>query len=78
MNQSILLNDDFAFDSSKQVWLISGFVAGELIRVYVKPDLLPKDFKPSQGFLFELEESISDFLVDNEPNQNGELWLTEL
>ncbi len=78
MNQNILLNDDFAFDSSKQAWCISGFVAGELISVYIKPNLLPQGFEPSQGFLFELEENIADCLADNEPNQNGELWLTEL
>jgi len=64
MNQSILFNDDLAYDHTQKLWRFSGLVSGQSVVIEVTSDVLPDSISTSDKLDWEL--TVEDWLADNE------------
>lgn len=71
MNQAILFNDDHQYDSNKGCWVFTGLQSGQLLTIYMSSRL--KDI--TQEDKFEWEEAVEDWLKENEPDQDNNIYL---
>lgn len=69
MNQSILFNDDLAFDQSINAWTFTGLVAGELIKIIIQSSVEPYQEALPEGKKLDWEMDVEEWLEDNEPEQ---------
>ena len=74
MNQSILFNDDLAFDKATNAWKMTGLMSGELLVIYYYSAKLTQTTAVDSGIRFDLEEAIEVWLENNEP-ENGEIHI---
>ena len=70
MNQSILFNDDLAFNTDKACWHMSGMVAGQLVTIYFHSYSLSKLDEISNCTRYDLEEIAEMWFEDNELESN--------
>ncbi|REL33893.1 hypothetical protein [Thalassotalea euphylliae] len=70
MNQSILFNDDLAFNADKGCWQMSGMVAGQLVTIYFHSYSLSKLDEISHCTRYDLEEIAEMWFEDNELESN--------
>ncbi|MFD2165831.1 hypothetical protein ACFSJY_06090 [Thalassotalea euphylliae] len=70
MNQSILFNDDLAFDQDKDAWRFTGLMAGQLITIYFHSPKLKHLASIDQCTKYDLEEVVELWLEKNEPEDN--------
>lgn len=75
MNQSIIFNDDWLFDKSKEHWQVTGMLSGEIITIYFHSLELKTIDEISQCTKFDLEEMVELWLEHNEP-ENREIHIT--
>ena len=71
MNQATLFNDDHTYIKGKELWHFTGLMSGSLINIYIassKPTI-------SQADKFDWEENVADWIEDNEPDDNNDIWL---
>ena len=71
MNQAILFNDDHTYLAVKNRWRFTGLMSGNLISIYIAH---PKS-SITQEDKFVWEEDVEEWLADNEPDDNNEIWL---
>ncbi|WP_448550120.1 hypothetical protein [Thalassotalea fusca] len=64
MNQSILFNDDLAYDNNQKLWRFSGLVSGQNITIEIISNILPANISTSDKFDWEL--AIEDWLTEQE------------
>ena len=71
MNQAILLNDDYIYNTSKKAWKFTGLIGGQLITIHISTDksILTAETK------FTFEDMVEDYLADNEPDEDNNIWL---
>ena len=74
MNQSILFNDDLAFDKASNAWKMTGLMSGELLFIYFHSPKLTQKTTVDSGIRFDLEEATEVWLENNEP-ENGEIHI---
>lgn len=75
MNQRIIFNEDFVFDTEKLAWCFSGLVSGELITIFVAEKYYSRKQVITSEVQFDWEEVAEDWLEDNEPDENQCIWL---
>lgn len=75
MNQSILLNNNLRFIDSKNVWVLTGFYQSQNVVIYISVKKLAKDSVVSESVIFDIEADIEEYLENNEPDDNGDIWL---
>ncbi|WOH36493.1 hypothetical protein RI844_14065 [Thalassotalea fonticola] len=71
MNQAILFNDDHSYIVAKKIWHFTGLMSGNLINIYIAHSTSTA----SQADKFDWEEQVEEWLEDNEPDENNEIWL---
>lgn len=71
MNQAILFNDDHTYIAAKKLWRFTGLMSGNLISIYIAH---PKSSITHED-KFVWEEDVEEWLADNEPDDNNEIWL---
>jgi len=54
MNQSILFNDDVAFDQESELWRFTGMVAGQKVVIEITTDVSPEDISTHDKLDWEL------------------------
>lgn len=74
MNQSILFNDDLAFDTDKNAWRMTGLMAGELLTIYFHSPTLRHTASIDSCTKYDLEEITELWLEKNEP-ELGEIHI---
>ncbi|WNC68576.1 hypothetical protein RI845_00140 [Thalassotalea nanhaiensis] len=71
MNQAILFNDDHIYIVEKQLWRFTGLLSGNQVNIYIAHSASAI----SQADKFDWEEKVEEWLEDNEPDENNEIWL---
>lgn len=71
MNQQILFNDDFCYEPDARRWYFTGFLNGQRIVIYSQHD----GASVSNEEKLDIEAEVEDYLENNEPNDDGEIWL---
>lgn len=74
MNQSILFNDDLAFDEKANAWKMTGLMSGELLSIYFHSPNLKHTVSIDSCTKYDLEEVTELWLEKNEP-ENGEIHI---
>lgn len=78
MNQQLIFNDDFYFDTARQAVAFSCLRGGLRISCYIR---LPAEMQPEQWLhqikldSFYWEDQTELALEEHTINENGELWL---
>ncbi len=67
MNQSVLFNDDFNFDTKQRAWRFTIQLSGQLITVYCHSLELNQLAEIDSSIRFNLEEVTELWLENNEP-----------
>lgn len=67
MNQSIIFNDDLAFNHQHDAWSFSGLINGQVIQVYIHSNQLKQLSTLDQCTKYDLEEVTELWLEKNEP-----------
>ena len=75
MNQSLLLNNDLAFNDALKAWQLTGFHQSQDIRIYISSNKLASDTSITNELLLDIEADIEDWLENNEPDENNDCWL---
>ncbi len=70
MNQSILFNDDLAFDQQQDCWRLSGLVAGQTVTIYFHSLSLSRLSEIDNCTKYDLEEVAELWLENNELEGN--------
>lgn len=71
MNQAILFNDDHTYVVEKQLWHFTGLLSGNQVSIFISHS----DSTISQADKFDWEEKVEEWLEENEPDDNNEIWL---
>lgn len=71
MNQAILFNDDHTYLTKKQCWRFTGLMSGSLVVIFITTPYV----ELSQELKFTWEELVEEYLEEQEPNNQNEIWL---
>lgn len=72
MNQDILFNDDYRYLAEQQCWCFTALMSGNLVTIYIATNTV----QLSQDMKFYWEDMVEEFLQNDEPNSQNEIWLT--
>lgn len=72
MNQQMIFNDDICFDDNLQGWVFTGLLAGERINILIKST---KHAELNNELKFDLEETVEEWLENNEPPADSKIEL---
>lgn len=75
MNQALLLNSDLAFNEELDAWQLTGFYQSRGLTIFISSVKLARDIEITSDLLLDLEADIEDWLEDNEPDDNDQIWL---
>ncbi|MDP7593551.1 MAG: hypothetical protein QF552_12815 [Litorilituus sp.] len=70
MNQRIVFNDDYTFDTQQELWRSTALISGEIITIYFHSILLKKMKGINTCTKFDLEELVEFWLEKNELQGN--------
>jgi hypothetical protein len=71
VNQAILFNDDHSYIADIKTWKFTGLMSGVLITIHIKH--AAAEINQQQKFIWE--DLVEDWLEDNEPDEDAEIWL---
>lgn len=70
MNQAILFNDDFTYNTEHGAWSCTGLISGQLMNIYFHSAELSRLAKIDNCTKFDLEEVVEIWLEESEPDAN--------